>query len=752
MTLAVTPLRITPGSIVNMAAGVVASIVASVVFSVVISIIVNAGVHNSAQADEGMWMARQLPQIAPQLKAAGLKLAPEALTQLTAFPMGAIVSLGGCSASFVSPQGLVVTNHHCVYDSVAYNSTPQSDLLANGFLAQTRADELPAAPGSRIFVTVDVSDVSAKVITPTIAQLRGKERSAAIEQQQKDLIAACEQDADHRCTVPAFYGGLEYHLIKQLEIRDVRLVHVPASGIGKFGGDTDNWMWPRHTGDYGFYRAYVSANGKAADFSRDNVPYVPQHFLTLAKDGLSDGDFVMALGYPGRTNRHRLPSEVAHAFEWSYPAFVKLSAERIAIIERETRGNADTTLSYASQLAGISNYYKNRQGMIASYAGSDFLKRKTQEHAALTAWVAADPVRKAQYAADIVQVEQLIAERDRDARREFFLASAAPRLLNSARSLLRLAHESEKPDADRKAGYQLRDLPRFKAGIAGIERNYDQQVDQALVLNSLIQYAAQSADLRSASFDAALGIKAGASASDLKTVLTQLYASSKLGDKVARAAWLGKKPADFRASNDGFVQAAVALYDGDLANEAKEEALGGKLQQAYANYMLAKIAYMTSRDLDVYPDANGTLRVTYGHVQGRAHGVDGTAWKPFTTVAGVLAKHTGSGDFNAPAAQLAAIKARGISGGKYIDPVLKTVPVDFLATLDITGGNSGSAVLNAHGELVGLAFDGTLDSIISDWDYNETNTRSIQVDLRYMLWNMTYVDKADRLLREMGAE
>jgi hypothetical protein len=330
-----------------------------------------------------MWMPQQLPQVAKELKAAGLKLDPATLTKLTEFPMGAIVSLGGCSASFVSPQGLVATNHHCVYGSVAHNSTPERDLLAHGFLAHNLGEELPAAPGTRIWVTKEVTNVSQRIVTPEVAKLSGKQRSDAIEKNQKALQSDCEKDPGHRCTVASYYGGLEFYLIKQLEIRDVRLVHAPPVGVGKFGGDTDNWMWPRHTGDYGFYRAYVSKDGKAADYSKDNVPYVPKHYLKLAKEGVKEGDFIMVLGYPGRTNRHRLPSEIAFTFDWSYPAFVKQSAENLAIIAEATKDNKDTALKYASQVAGLNNYYKNRQGMLDSYAGSDMLKRKTAEHEAL---------------------------------------------------------------------------------------------------------------------------------------------------------------------------------------------------------------------------------------------------------------------------------------------------------------------------------------------------------------------------------
>ncbi|MDE2429674.1 MAG: S46 family peptidase, partial [Burkholderiales bacterium] len=412
--------------------------------------------------------------------------------------------------------------------------------------------------------------------------------------------------------------------------------------------------------------------------------------------------------------------------------------------------NEDVRLKYASQVAGINNYYKNRKGMLNSYANSDFLARKTKEHEELKAWVHADATRNKEFSADIAQVEQLITARDAQEKRDFYLKYAMPRFLANTRTLYRLAIESAKPDVDRKAGYQTRDLPRIKASLAAIERNYDEKVDKALTLNGLRHYVAQAASERDAGFDAALGIHDGMSETDLKNLLDKLYANSKFAEKSARSAWLTSQPKDFQASNDSFIKAAVAMYDSDLKKEAANDELAGKIQQSYANYMKAKIAFMHSKGQFVYPDANSTLRVTFGKVAGRDHGVDGTTWKAFTTIDGIPPKATGSGEFNAPAAQLAAIKSRVY--GKYADPVLKTVPVAFLATLDITGGNSGSAALNSKGELVGLAFDGTLDSIISDWDFNKANTRDIQVDLRYILWEMQYVDKADNLLKEMGAE
>ncbi|GGO68137.1 S46 family peptidase [Bowmanella pacifica] len=714
------------------------------------SLLALAFASSTVFANEGMWMPKQLPEIAPQLKAAGLALDPATLTKLTEFPMGAIVSLGGCSASFVSPQGLVATNHHCVYGSIAHNSTPENDILTNGFLADTLDAELPARPGSRIFVTKAVQEVTDKVIDAKTAKLSGKKRVDAIEANQKALVAECEKDEGHRCTVAAFYGSLEYYMIKQLEIKDVRLVHAPPSGVGKFGGDTDNWMWPRHTGDYSFYRAYVSPEGKSADFSKDNVPYTPDFHLTIAKEGVKEGDFVMALGYPGRTNRHRLPSEVAETFEWSYPNVVQDYRDALDIIARETADNKDAELKYASRVAGLNNYMKNRQGMLDSFADSDFLERKKAEHAELTAWVNSSRENKKAYAKDLVAIEKLLGERHSQDRTDHLLDAAAPRLLGTARGLYRLAQESTKPNAERKAGFQERDLPRFKSFVAAMERSFDVGVEKALDLHDLKKYAALPKKQRNAAFDKVMGIKNKMSDAELVALIDSWYSNTQLTSLESRQALLESTPEQFAKSDDFFVKAAVALYKGDLKREANEEELAGKIQQAYASYMRAKIAFMHDQGKAVYPDANSTLRVTFGNVKGRGHGTeDGNAWAPFTTLRGITQKATGEGEFNAPQKQLDAIKAKQY--GDYKVESLNSVPVNFLATLDITGGNSGSAVLNSKAELVGLAFDGTLDSIISDWDFNPANTRSIQVDHRFMLWQME-LDGADNLLKEMGVK
>lgn len=707
-----------------------------------------------AHADEGMWMPKQLPQIAKALKAGGLAMDPAKLKELTDFPMGAVVSLGNCTASFVSPQGLAVTNHHCAYGSIQYNSKPDRDLLKNGFYAATLADELPAAPGSRIYVTVDMKDVSAEVLNDATRALSGKARTEAIEATEKKLVAACEADAGHRCNVYSFFGGLQFQLIKQLEIRDVRLVHAPATGVGLFGGDADNWVWPRHTGDYSFYRAYVGPDGKPAEFSKDNKPYLPKHYLRMASSPLGDGDFVMVAGYPGRTNRHRLPAEVDFAFGWQQPTQTRVMGEAIDLIKAETAGRRDGEIKMAARMQGLQNYYKNLQGQQQSYDGSDILARKTAEFDKLKAWVHADAKRRERYGADLAATESLIAERQGDTRAELLGTFMMPALLNSARQLYLIAQERTKPDAERKAGYQERDLPRLRAAQQALDRRYDEPTDKRTASHFLAQYLAQPARTLNPAWVGVFGLKAGQDEAGVRAQLDQVYARSKLADTAARMAWFDKDVAAFQASDDAFIKAAVALYDDDRRIEARDKELAGKLQKAYAGVQQAMIDYHASRGEAVYPDANSTLRISFGKVQGRTPGSDGSNWTPFTTLRGIVAKHRGpdeaGGEFNAPAEQLAAIKARNF--GKYYVKSLDSVPVNFLSTLDTTGGNSGSPVLNKNAELVGLLFDGTLDAVISDWDFNPKMVRSISLDARYMLWQMSTVDKTTRLLEEMGVK
>jgi len=696
-------------------------------------------------AKEGMFTPDQLQEISTQLREAGLEIDPEQLADLTGFPMGAVVSLGGCSASFVSPEGLVVTNHHCARGSVQYNSTAENNYLVNGFLAETKPAELPAAPGSRIYVTTELTDVTARMREGT-EELAPLARYELVQQRSKDITAECEVTPGYRCQVASFYGGAQYKLIKRLEVRDVRLVYAPADSIGKYGGDIDNWQWPRHTGDFAFYRAYVAPDGSAADYSEDNVPYQPEHHLKVSAAGLDDGDFVMAAGYPGSTSRYTLLAEVENTFDWNYPTFQTLLTQWIATIEDAAPEGSDARVKYESRLAGLNNFEKNLRGQIDGARRVGLVDRRREREAELAAWIAADPSR-ATFGEAIAALTELSEESAQAARTGFWYGnSTRAQLLSAAQRLYRLAKERELPNAEREPGYQDRDMTFFRQGLQALDRRYDPAVDKAEWMMFLSGYIAQPMEERVPVFDAALGLTAETTEADLPALLDQLYAGTVLGDAETRLGLMEATPAQLEAHADPFMKLAIALYDYERDLEEQAEERAGRSLALRPAYMEAITQWQRESGLLTYPDANSTLRVTFGNVMGGSPR-DGMAYLPFTTLEGITDKDTGIDPFNSPTKLLEAIEAKDY--GSYALDSIGSVPVNFLSDLDSTGGNSGSATLNARAELVGLLFDGTFESVNSDWDFDPRTTRTIHVDTRYMLWVMEKVDGADALIEEM---
>ncbi|WP_133405757.1 S46 family peptidase [Parashewanella tropica] len=699
-----------------------------------------------AHADEGMWQPYQLPSMAAELKAKGLEIDAKSISKLTEFPMNAVVSLGGCSASFVSPKGLVVTNHHCAYGSIAYNSTAENNRLKDGFLAKNYSEELPASPGSRIYVTEKVTNVTDQV-KAGLSNVTGDAFYKGIESHRKELVAECEKEDGYRCSVYSFHGGLEYYLIKQMQIRDVRLVYNPAASVGKYGGDIDNWMWPRHTGDFSFYRAYVGKNGKPADYSKDNVPYEPKSFLKVSAKGVKEGDFVMVAGYPGRTNRYRTSVEVENQFEWTYPHSKALREDIINIIKNTAPEGSDDRIKYESTLAGLANYAKNYGSMIEFYAKSPLLADRKAREAELTTWIAQDPAREAKYGSALTNLDRLVMQAQQHKERNLLLGYLGySRMLSTATRLYRLAHEKQLPDMQRESGYQDRDMTRFTQGLERIDRSYAPKVEKAIVFDLLQRYAKLPKAERLAALDQFFGLENGLNKDKLKQRLDDMYAKTQLANSKTRLGWMKKTVADFKASNDPFIQYAVAMYDTNMKREQESKQRAGDFMKARPLYMEAIIAYNRSQGKPVYADANSSLRVTVGHVKGYSP-QDGLYAVPFTTLEGIEQKDTGKDPFDAPKKQLELIKQKKY--GEYYMPEIGSVPVNFLSTLDTTGGNSGSPTLNGKAELVGLLFDGVYESIIGDWGYDPQTNRSIQVDSRYMLWVMKYLDGADNLLNEM---
>lgn len=703
-------------------------------------------------AEEGMWMPQQIPELAARLKALGFKGDAKAFADLTGEPMGAIVSLGGCTASFVSPDGLVVTNHHCVTGGLQFNSNPGHDLLKNGYLAKTRTEELPNGPGSRIFVTTSVTEVTTAITGNIEPKTSDRQRYDIIDRRIKERIAACEKSGQ-RCSVASFFDGLKYFEIAQLEIKDVRLVYAPAEGIGVFGGETDNWRWPRHTGDWSFVRAYVGNDGKPAAFSKDNVPFKPKHWLRVSKEGIRPGDLVFVAGYPGRTQRHQTYAQVKETTDWSFPRSIRLAQEQLAILDQLSKGNKSLALKVATRVQRLNNTLTNQKGMLEGLVEGGSLAKKQAQEKELEAWIAADPVRQNKYGDILPALRGLQEEsektRERDATLTTLTTTSA--YLDAAQTLYRLSVERPKGDLARESGFQERDWPRIRENQDRIQKTMDTTAERALLGWALGLAAALPSGQRIAAIDQTVGLQPGMGQPErdrtIEAFLSGAFNGTKLGDSEYRLSLMDKRTADLLATKDPFILLAAAVEPLAEANRNSAKSRDGARARLMPRYMEALLA--KSGGL-VAPDANSTLRVTYGQVKG-VDARDGLYYKPQTTLKGIVQKHTGTGDFDAPKQQLDAINA--LHSGKktpYLDPSLHDVPVNFLSTVDTTGGNSGSPTLNAKGELVGLLFDGTYESVASNYVFDPVTTRSIHVDSRYMLWNMAEVDGAINLLREMS--
>ncbi len=693
-----------------------------------------------AHGGEGMWTPDQLSEIATPLKEAGLELDPAQFADLSGSPMGAIVSLGGCSASFVSPDGLVVTNHHCAYGSIQLNSTEQNNRLRDGIYAATRADELSAGPAARIFVTEEIRDVTRDVLKGLTPRMSDRQRYDAVDAAKKKLVASCESKPGARCNVGSFFGGVVYRLMVQMEIRDVRIVYAPPVAIGKFGGDVDNWSWPRHTGDFAFYRAYVGKDGKPADFAADNVPYRPKHYLPISKQALRDGDFVMVAGYPGTTARYRLADEIDAVIDWTYPKQIARLDALIGLVAEAAPAGSDVSIKYASTVSSWQNGRKNNAGQLAGFASADASGQKQREEAALEQWLSNKGADGQSALRELKALRAHLASARATRDRDLVIATLnSSGLFATARTLHRLSAERARTDSQREVGFQARDWSRIEAGLRQLDRRMDPSVDRKILRYALTEYQALSAEQRLPELDSWLASRPNTGDDDqLERALDALYAGTRLVESQARLDMFTAQRQALEASDDTFIKLAIQLAPALQRIEDQRKSYEGGLLRLQPTYMQAMMDFRRSQGLATYPDANGTLRITFGSVGG-VDARDGLRYVPFTTTAGIAAKHTGSDPFDATAPQLAAIEAGA-----------RAVPVNFLADLDVTGGNSGSATLNAKGELVGLIFDMTWESVASNWVFDPALTRTIHVDSRYMHWVMSDVYPAPSVLRELG--
>ena len=701
----------------------------------------------------GMWLPQQmtLPLHVETFHNMGVPIDAKTQSDPLASPLNAVVSLGGCTASLVSPDGLIVTNHHCVQQALQLNTNKKAgqNLVEDGYMAKTTADEKPAGPAQRVLVAQAFKDVTQDVREGLDKIKDPVARKDEEEKRIKTLLATCEKDRPSvRCTVRPYFGAGMFIQTENLEIRDVRLVYAPARSVGDYGGEVDNWHWPRHTGDWSFYRAYVGKDGNPAEYSPDNVPFHPKAFLHVSTAGLKPGDFVMVTGYPGFTQRTQTAADIHHQVEWTLPYRIALAEERYKIVEAHLTDDGETSTKATVMKQGIQNFLEKDRGVLAGLTKGNLLSQKDALDKKIKEW-AAQPGHEASKQA-IDKLEQIGTEARRTARVDFDRGTVfgGSRLLGTALNLTRWAEERAKKNEDRKPGFQERDLNQALGGQKQFGRSYDRTLDRAmfrLALVRALQLPEADRSWVALLLDARKGTKIDEALID-KT-LDAWYGGQQLEDEKLRVQLLQTgTTAQLKASKDPFIKAAQRIWPVVKAEEKKTDTRIGELLLVTPAYVDAMKQVLGG---SLAPDANGSLRITYGTIKSfKPESKDPTDW-PFTTASQILAKDTGKEPFNSPKKLLAAIKAKNY--GPYADPALGgELPIDFLSDLDITGGNSGSPTLNGKGELVGLAFDGNLEGVASDVVFNPSVTRTISVDARYMIWTLDLLDGGDHLLKEMG--
>lgn len=655
-----------------------------------------------------------------------------------------IINLSGCTGSFVSPDGLILTNHHCAFRAIQANSTSEKDFLTNGFVAKNLGEELPA-PGYRVRITDSYRDVSREVLKVVKKKMDYAKRTKAIEKRIKEIVLRTEKkNPGKRAAVSEMFPGKTYVLFIYTYLRDIRLVYAPPLAVGNYGGETDNWMWPRHTGDFSFMRAYVSPDGKPAPFAKKNVPYKPKKNLKVAPEGVKEGDLIFILGYPGRTYRHKTSHFIDYEENIRMPALVEWYQWQISQMEKMSEKDRSTALKLAPWIKGLSNRMKNYKGKLKGLKGLKLVKKKRQEEKKLEQFIQQNPQLQKKYGDIFGRLTNIYKEIKSQA--PFTLAMST---LGSRNQLLGIAHviyeasiERKKKETNRKSAYMKRNIKRTIERIKIGLKNYYQPADRLFLREALLK-AIELKDCRRIPVIDAM-IKGGNPEASIDAFLNKAFTKTRLTDPsfVTRAFSLTTK--QLLALNDPFINLAKGFYPVWKKMEDTGKRRKGILDELHARLIDLKKMKLGKSFI---PDANGTLRLTFGHIQ-RYSPADGIIYTPITTLRGVVNKHTGTKPFNAPQKLRSLYEKRDF--GKFMHPQLKDVPVDILYSADTTGGNSGSPVLNARGELIGLNFDRAFEATINDYAWNIDYSRSIGVDIRYILWLMNKYSNVKHLLKEMG--
>lgn len=694
---------------------------------------------------QGMWIPSLLKSLnEPQMRQLGMKMSAEDIYSVNKGSLkDAIVSFGGfCTGEVISPEGLLLTNHHCGYGQIQYHSTVENNYLDDGFWAMSREEELPNPDLTATFIR-RIEDVSDEILEGVEDDMPAAQRQSVIDKNIQRVASQTEKEDYEEVLVRPFYKGNMYFLFVTVTYEDVRLVGAPPSSIGKFGADTDNWEWPRHTGDFSLFRIYADSNNLPAAYSAENVPYRPRHFLPISLDGVEEKDFTLVFGFPGRTDEYLPAIAVEQTVEVLNPARIAIRERALKILDRAMRADEATRIQYASKFASIANYWKKWIGENQGLKTVKAIDKKRNLETEFQRKVEASDRYRPQYGNLLPDFERLYTELEPYALTRAYYSEVFSRNIE----LLRVAGYF-----NRLAGYYTENgepgylsfQPRLQAYLEGFYKNYRAEIDQEVfgALAGMFAENVPTAQLKEALEEAL----AKHGAEDYAELAEKLYENTLIANQAAADSLFSMSPeAAVEAMNsDPMLQMALALkevYDAHVAAPYNE--IYGQIEGLQRKYMKAQIALIPAK---YYPDANSTLRVTYGQVRGYTS-YDDSEYEPHTYLSGVIRKYKpGDYEFDVPEKLRDLYEEKDY--GDYADKKGR-LPVCFIGTNHTTGGNSGSPALDAYGNLVGLNFDRVWEGTMSDINYDKRFCRNIMVDARYILFVVDKFAGAGHLIEEM---
>ncbi|MDQ2935981.1 MAG: S46 family peptidase [Acidobacteriota bacterium] len=698
--------------------------------------------------DEGMFLPDAITQmLAAQLKKRGLLIPTSELYNPSGVSIkDAVVIVGGGTGEFVSPDGLLLTNHHVSFEALVSASDPSKDYGTNGYTARSRAEELRAKDYT-VTITQDLKEVTAEVTSGINEATPSPERSAAIQSKIRAMEGAGSRPADGiQVHVLPMNEGLSYYQFTYLVLRDVRIVYAPPKSIGFFGGDPDNFEWPRHCGDFAFMRVYVGPDGKPADFSPNNVPYRPKKFLSLSTAGVKEGDFMMVMGYPGSTRRYRESYSVAYNQDIAIPFSIDIFSYQVETLKDAGKNDPALRVKLQSTIFSLSNELKNLEGSVMAMRRANIVATKRNEEAAFTRWVNADPARKAKYGEVLPTLEKAYQLLTATAQHDLLVQQmfSASDLVAIASFAQRTAADKEKPEAERNPGLGPQGIQRVRAQLAGVLAERNPTAERELLAYLLTKAdelpPTQKIDFVEKRFGKLQGEARRRAEEDFAR---EIGDSKRYSTFETVSSLFDLSTAQLRELREPLVDFAVELSL-ELQRVIPRQQTFNATVSRWRPLLLEGMTAM--HGTKTYPDANRTLRFSYGEVKGYVPR-EAINYAPFTTLAGVVEKDTGREPFDVPEKLKQLFRAHDF--GQYGGPARTNVPVDFLSNADIIGGNSGSPIMNGRGEQVGIIFDGNYEGLGNDFFYNDAKGRAIAVDIRYVLFLTDKFADAGYILKEL---